>query len=126
MKVHLQVIEGPDRGRVFTFDVRDRFLIGRASTAHFQILQDPFFSRHHAMLEINPPNVMIQDLKSTNGTRVNNTPITAPTVLRHGDTISGGNSRIQLAIEEQAIAPTEMASNVQVAPGLPPPPRGPG
>ena len=43
MKVWLRVVEGPDRGREFAFETRDRFLIGRVPTAHFQITQDPFF-----------------------------------------------------------------------------------
>ena len=64
MKVRLVVVEGPDRGREFTFETRDRFLIGRVPTAHFQITQDPFFSRVHAMLEVDPPNVMVQDKAS--------------------------------------------------------------
>lgn len=106
MKVHLRVIDGPDLGRAFTFESRDRFLVGRAPTANFQIKDDPFFSRHHLMLEVNPPNVMIQDLRSTNGTVVNAQTITAPTNLRHGDTISGGKTRIQLVVEDEALAAT--------------------
>lgn len=104
--MHLRVIEGPDLGRSFTFETRDRFIIGRAPTASFQITQDLFFSRHHLMLEVNPPNVLLQDLKSTNGTFVNDSKVDAPAALKHGDTIWGGNTRLQLMIEEAAPAET--------------------
>jgi hypothetical protein len=43
MKIHLRVVEGPDLGRAFSFETRDRFLLGRAPTAHFQIKEDLFF-----------------------------------------------------------------------------------
>src|SRR5688572_29070829 len=115
MRVQLRVVEGPDLGHAFTFETRDRFLIGRAPAAHFRLTADPYFSRHHAMLEINPPNVLLQDLKSTNGTFVNQAKIAAPTVLRHGDVISGGNTRLQLVIEDDALAPTVAPT----APALP-------
>jgi eukaryotic-like serine/threonine-protein kinase len=112
MKVHLKVVEGPDVGRTFTFETRDRFLIGRAPTAHFQITQDGYFSRHHMMLEVNPPNVMLQDLQSTNGTVHNTTRrISGHVNLKHHDTIGGGKTRIQLSIEdddESAIMATEL------------------
>ena len=114
MKVHLRVVEGPDVGRTFSFETRDRFLIGRAPTAHFQITQDNYFSRHHMMLEVNPPNVMLQDLQSTNGTLLNTSAdkIKTPVNLKHGDTIGGGKTRIQLAIEEDdAVLATELPSD---------------
>ncbi|MBX3155341.1 MAG: protein kinase [Deltaproteobacteria bacterium] len=107
MKIHLRVVEGPDSGRAFSFDARDRFVIGRAPTAHFQIRDDPFFSRHHLMLEVDPPNVLLQDLKSRNGTHVNGAKVQAPVALAHGDQLSGGKTRIQLILEEDAVAPTQ-------------------
>jgi pSer/pThr/pTyr-binding forkhead associated (FHA) protein len=102
VKVHLRVVDGPDRGRAFTFDTRDRFLVGRAPTAHFQIVDDPFFSRHHLMLEVDPPNVLVQDLKSTNGTFLNGVKIAAPAAMKHGDAIGGGKTRLELSIEDDA------------------------
>ncbi len=40
--------------------------------------------------------------------RVNDRVIAAPTALQHGDTISGGQTRIQFVIEANAIAATEL------------------
>jgi len=100
MQVHLQVVSGPGAGNTFTFSARDRFVIGRANGAHLQIADDPFFSRHHAMLEIDPPNVRLHDLKSTNGTYLNGIRLTEPTTLHHGDSISGGGSHLRIAIDD--------------------------
>jgi pSer/pThr/pTyr-binding forkhead associated (FHA) protein len=103
MKVDLEIVAGPDAGRVFRFDRRARFIIGRAPTATLQITGDSYFSRHHTLLEINPPNVLLHDLQSTNGTLVNNVKADGPVLLRHGDTLGGGSVRLRLAIAEYEI-----------------------
>lgn len=98
-RIVLRVIEGPDRGRAFALKPRDRFVIGRAPTAHFQLTHDGFFSRHHLMVEANAPEVLVRDLKSRNGTLVNRRRITRPTPLRDGDVISCGKTRIRIELE---------------------------
>ncbi|HEX3474241.1 MAG TPA: protein kinase [Kofleriaceae bacterium] len=98
-RIRLCVIEGPDRGRTFALKPRDRFVMGRAPTAHFQLTHDGFFSRHHLMVETNSPEVLVRDLKSMNGTFVNQRRITKPTLLRHGDVISGGKTRVRLELD---------------------------
>jgi pSer/pThr/pTyr-binding forkhead associated (FHA) protein len=104
-RIRLRVIDGPDRGRVFVLKPRDRFVLGRAPTAHFQLTQDGFFSRHHLMVEANSPDVLVRDLKSMNGTFVNKRRIQQPTALRDGDVISGGKTLIQLQIDAPGDAP---------------------
>ena len=99
MKVLLEVIAGPDAGRRFAFAERDRFVVGRAPDSHFAITADPYFSRRHAIVELDPPNVMLHDLKSSNGTCVNDTRVVGPTPLRHGDTFGGGNTKIRVVFE---------------------------
>ena len=71
MRVSLNVVAGPQTGRAFTFDQHDTFMIGRSEDAQFCLPQDRFFSRHHCILEIAPPQAFIRDLGSTNGTFVN-------------------------------------------------------
>ena len=71
MRVTLNVVAGPQTGRVFSFDQHDTFMIGRSEDAHFCLPQDRFFSRHHCILEIAPPRAFLRDLGSTNGTFVN-------------------------------------------------------
>ena len=72
MKVNLTVVEGSEKGRSFSFDEPENFLIGRnaeGSKAHLRLSpQDTYVSRNHFLLEINPPDCFIRDAGSLNGT----------------------------------------------------------
>ncbi len=71
MQVRLEVAKGPHKGRSFTFDGHDNFIVGRAECAHFRLSKkDPYFSRVHFMVEVNPPQCRLVDMGSTNGTLV--------------------------------------------------------
>ena len=51
------VTAGPHAGQVFSFDQHDTFLVGRSKHAHFCLPEkDPYFSRHHFVIEVNPPS----------------------------------------------------------------------
>ena len=60
-------------------------------------LEDAFVSTEHAQLTWEQGRWWITDLKSTNGTRVNGKPVSAPTGLRYGDVIELGDVRLVLA-----------------------------
>lgn len=70
-KVRLNIVEGPMKGREFTFEQHDTFLFGRARECHACLSDDTHISRHHFLLEVAPPNVCLRDLGSLNGTYVN-------------------------------------------------------
>ena len=71
-KITLEVAEGPIRGKVFVFEEHDTFIFGRARDCHARLSQeDTTASRHHFLLEVNPPDVRIRDLGSLNGTFIN-------------------------------------------------------
>jgi eukaryotic-like serine/threonine-protein kinase len=91
MQLNLRVLAGPYKGRVFTFNQHDTFLIGRTDDAHLCLPNDRFFSRHHCLLEIDPPRCFLRDLGSTNGTFVNGRRV-GEAFLQHGDQIQGGES----------------------------------
>jgi hypothetical protein len=97
MKVTLRVTAGPHFGRTFSFDQHDTFLIGRADTAHLCLPEDRFFSRHHCILEIAPPQCFLRDLGSTNGTFVNGRKVTEAH-LRSGDLIQGGQTTLSVEV----------------------------
>lgn len=97
MRVSLKVISGPHKGRVFTFDQHDTFLIGRSDSAHFCLPEDRFFSRHHCLLEIAPPQCFLRDLGSTNGTFVNGLRVDTAH-LKSGDCIQGGETVIEVEV----------------------------
>ena len=69
--VRLKIIEGPMQDKEFVFRTHDTFLLGRSSECHVSLPEDGFVSRHHFLIEINPPEMCLRDLGSMNGTYVN-------------------------------------------------------
>ncbi len=65
-------------------------LIGRGEDCDIQI-QDNLVSRRHARIDPSPKGYSVSDLKSTNGTFVNEQSIPAPRVLQDGDYLRIGN-----------------------------------
>jgi serine/threonine-protein kinase len=108
MRVTLHVVAGPQTGRDFTFDQHDTFMIGRSEDAQFCLPQDRFFSRHHCILEIAPPQCFLRDLGSTNGTFVNGIRVETAH-LKHGDRIQGGETVLEV---EVAGDPSDFVSQV--------------
>lgn len=70
-KVTLTIVRGPKKGDTFTFDQHDTLLCGRLPDNHVCLPEDNLVSRHHCILEVNPPDVRIRDLGSANGTYIN-------------------------------------------------------
>ena len=82
-----QVLEGMERGRVLA-DLLPPITIGREEDNAVQ-LNDERVSRFHAKVQEDGGRVILTDLESTNGTRVNGHPIQMH-VLRIGDQVSIG------------------------------------
>ncbi len=83
--VRLVVTAGPIRGQRFEFTSHDTFLFGRAPDCHARLAaNDVSASRHHFLLEANPPRARVRDLGSLNGTHVNG--------ARHGGRAAGGGA----------------------------------
>jgi hypothetical protein len=55
-------------------------------------LEDPFASSHHAKITRQGRTLVIEDLGSTNGTYLNDEPLTGPRPLHSGDLIRIGDS----------------------------------
>ena len=83
IQLTLTVIDGPDKGHVFTFAGHDVFLAGRSKQTALQ-LNDPYSSRYHFMIEINPPLCRLADMGSRGGTSVNDK------VVKSADLPGGG------------------------------------
>jgi hypothetical protein len=69
-------------------------LIGRASACHVTI-PDSSVSHKHARIYHSDGEWHVEDLGSTNGTFVNDRPLTRPLVLRPGDHVSVGRSTLE-------------------------------
>ncbi|MFM7151161.1 MAG: FHA domain-containing protein, partial [Gemmataceae bacterium] len=92
-RVEVRVADGPRKGEVFPFDHRDTFVVGRSSRAHFPgDGKDRHYSRMHCLIEVNPPQALLVDLGSRNGTFLNGMRLTQPVPLAEGDRIRVGSS----------------------------------
>ena len=87
--VTFQVLEGIDKGRVFR-DLPIPVTIGREE-GNMLRLNDERVSRFHAKVQVDGGDVIITDLDSTNGTRVNGSPVQIR-CLKPGDQVAIGRS----------------------------------
>lgn len=120
MRVTLRVIAGPQTGRVFTFEQHETFMIGRSEDSHFCLPQDRYFSRHHCILEIAPPQCFLRDLGSLNGTFVNGIRVET-CYLKSGDRIQGGETVLEVEVStESNFMPqfSQPQARVQTTPSL--------
>ena len=123
MRVILDVVQGPRKGRSFIFDRHDTFIVGRSRFVHCAMPEDSALSRDHFLIEINPPRCEIRDLGSTNGTFVNDAKVERAR-LRSGDRIAAGQSVFLVRVEgEPSVVagstpdPSAPAAQVAVGPG---------
>jgi len=70
-KIMLTITAGTKQGEKFEFDQHDTLLFGRLDDCHLCLPDDTYISRHHFILEVNPPDARFRDLGSRNGTYVN-------------------------------------------------------
>jgi hypothetical protein len=114
-KVTFQVLEGVDKGRVFR-DLTIPVTIGREE-GNMLRLNDERISRFHCKVQQEDGDVIITDLESTNGTRVNGAPVQIRR-LRPGDQIGIGRSMLlfgsleEIAHRRSVEKPTARASNI--------------
>jgi eukaryotic-like serine/threonine-protein kinase len=76
--VTLRVVQGRLERTEYVFDERTTCILGRADDCAPRLPDDEYHrtvSRHHCLLDINPPDVRIRDFGSLNGTFVNGTRI---------------------------------------------------
>jgi len=73
-KIVFEITEGPLAGQQHTFDERTTCILGRMPDCNLRLPSDQdhrTVSRHHCILDINPPDIRIRDFGSRNGTFVN-------------------------------------------------------
>jgi pSer/pThr/pTyr-binding forkhead associated (FHA) protein len=88
-KLTLRVVQGADRGKVFS-ELRAPITIGREEGNAIQ-LNDERISRFHCKIQEDNDHLVLTDLESTNGTRVNGQDCQLR-ILRYGDIIAVGRS----------------------------------
>ena len=116
IKLSISDLEGVAPNKELVFPIPTRSVVGRADDCDIRFPMDAGhmdISRHHCMLEFDPPTVKVRDLGSRNGTFVNGDKIGdrfAPQMspdsdwaempareLREGDEIKIGHAVIRVA-----------------------------
>lgn len=90
-RITLRIVDGADRGRVYD-EFQPPITIGREEGNSIQ-LNDERVSRFHLKIQRDHDDLVLTDLASTNGTRVNGEE-THLRILRHGDMISVGRTQL--------------------------------
>ena len=98
--VTLRVLDGADRGRVFD-GLPTPVTIGREEGNTVQ-LNDERISRFHIKIQEDQGKLVLTDLESTNGTRVNGEDVQLR-ILRFGDVISVGRSVLLYGTKDQIV-----------------------
>jgi hypothetical protein len=76
----------------------DRFTLGRAVSNDLGLPEEATVSHQHAVIKRQADGWLINDLHSTNGTRVNGQMIGGPEALRSGDSIQLGQMQITFRV----------------------------
>ena len=124
----LTVEDGPPqhRGRTFRFTEHATLVVGSdPGKCNFALPGDPYFSRTHFMIEVNPPCCRLVNLGSKNGTWVNKEKVEQAADLHDGDVISGGTMKMRVHLEGAGWGPgpdetPPLAEGVNAAPAATP------
>lgn len=98
--VTLRILDGADRGRVFE-RLPTPVTIGREEGNTVQ-LNDERISRFHIKIQEDQGKLVLTDLESTNGTRVNGEDVQLR-ILRYGDVIAVGRSILLYGTKDQIV-----------------------
>jgi pSer/pThr/pTyr-binding forkhead associated (FHA) protein len=111
--VTFQVIEGIDKGRTFR-ELPTPVTIGREE-GNLLRLNDERVSRFHAKVQFDNGEIIITDLESTNGTRVNGNVVQIRR-LRPGDRVGVGRSVLLFGSEQEINARAATLAGVNTPP----------
>ncbi len=96
--ITLRVLDGADRGRIFA-NLPTPVTVGREEGNSVQ-LNDERVSRFHLKIQEDQDKIVLTDLESTNGTKINGENIQLR-ILRHGDIVSVGRSVLLYGSREE-------------------------
>jgi pSer/pThr/pTyr-binding forkhead associated (FHA) protein/tetratricopeptide (TPR) repeat protein len=112
------IIEDDEGRKTVVLLVRDEITIGRQEGNTIR-LTERNVSRRHARLVKENGHVLIEDLGSYNGVRVNGEKITAPTRIKEGDLVEIGDYDLGIQGKLEALTATPAAGTVR-PPTIPP------
>lgn len=97
MSISLRVEGGQNIGQIFPL-TDGSITIGRQAGNEI-VLADDQLSRQHARLDVRGAEIIVTDLDSANGTRINGMPISGPTPLRPGAVLQVGYSTLRAEMQ---------------------------
>ncbi len=87
----INFVSGPEQGKVVA--LTGKTVVGRSRSCEVT-LTDASCSRQHAVFERRSKKMFVEDLRSTNGVKVNGVRIIAPVELVDGDRVQLGDSTV--------------------------------
>ncbi|WP_295882311.1 VWA domain-containing protein [uncultured Thiohalocapsa sp.] len=99
--VSLAIIGGPRSGERVTLRLAPDAVIGRAPSCALSLGDDPEASSRHARIEVlamEKQRIVLRDLDSTNGTRLNGVNVQGAQPLSSGDLIGIGQSELRVSL----------------------------
>jgi hypothetical protein len=108
MRVIVEVASGPAAGKKVLLAAGQTLRVGRTEWADFPLPHDGRMSGVHFALETDAAGCFLRDLGSTNGTLLNDKPLSDRAALRTGDKIQAGETVFSVDVEGDA--PREAAS----------------
>ena len=98
--IHLQI---KNRHRIISFQTFTKSLIVLGRNPECDVrLDDQTASAHHAKLSYHHSQWWVEDLDSTNGTKLNKVKLTIPTVLTSDDEIQCGKIKITFTLNDNS------------------------
>ena len=91
------VERGPKELRGVSIAVRGPVIVGRSPEADI-VIAAGFVSARHARFSLMGNNLFVEDLGSTNGTTINNLPVTQPTPCSSGDIVRVGDVAMRVRL----------------------------
>lgn len=110
--MRIEIVAGPAAGQDILLKSASTIVVGRGDQATFRV-DDPRLSRNHCLFEHAPPYLLVRDLGSRNGTKVNGHRVDEA-YLRAGDRVACGANVFLVHGDFRVPSPAG-------APGAPPP-----
>lgn len=92
----LVLLRGGENDQEEVLDLVHEFVMGRGDAADL-VVHDVLVSRTHCLFRPEPRGVVVEDLSSQNGTWVNG-ELVGRALLRHGDVVRVGNTRVTIRL----------------------------
>src|ERR1700722_3078342 len=99
MKLHLEVADGANKGKAIPI-TKAQFLVGRDASCQLRPAS-PSVSKRHCAVLLRENKIFIRDLKSTNGTFVNDQQITGEVEIQDGDKLQIGPLNLVVRVERR-------------------------